>query len=321
VGLAISTIRSWHPMDEMTPLRLALFLADGRAWFAGFAMLASGVLLQTARGRVWRAVSRLLTFAAVLLIVLSTTPAPLWFYALATLVFVVWAFSVAAKEKSVDADAAQVNVRHDTVTPTSRARKISTAAMLVLCAGAVALEWRYAELPALNMSGVSRVYVIADSLSSGLGDEETWPKMLGVRIQRPVVNLARAGAQVADALLQTQKLEPGPALVLIEIGGNDVMGATAAADFERHLRVLLEAVKSPERRIAMFELPLPPLKHAFGAIQRRLAAEFGVTLIPKRILSEVVRASGATLDGLHLAPAGHRQMCERVLEMCYAGSD
>jgi lysophospholipase L1-like esterase len=40
-------------------------------------------------------------------------------------------------------------------------------------------------------------------------------------------------------------------------------------------------------------------------VQRAVAKEHGVTLIPKRFLADVMSAPGATVDGLHFSNAGH----------------
>jgi acyl-CoA thioesterase I len=70
----------------------------------------------------------------------------------------------------------------------------------------------------------------------------------------------------------------------------------------------------------MFDLPLPPLYNEFGRIQRRLAAQYGVLLIPKRVLVDVIARDGATLDSIHLTERGHQRMAEvvwRVIEPAY----
>ena len=62
----------------------------------------------------------------------------------------------------------------------------------------------------------------------------------------------------------------------------------------------------------MFELPLPPLAFRYGETQRRLAAKYEVALLPKRLLIGVLTSSGATVDGIHLAPNGHERMAKLV---------
>jgi len=62
----------------------------------------------------------------------------------------------------------------------------------------------------------------------------------------------------------------------------------------------------------MLELPLPPLFNRFGEIQRRLARRYDVLLVPKRYFAGVLIGEQATLDGLHLSPAGHQKMADMI---------
>ena len=111
---------------------------------------------------------------------------------------------------------------------------------------------------------------------------------------------------------QADQLPSAGGLVLLEIGGNDLLGDTPTADFERDLNLLLARIRAPGRTVLMFELPLPPLSNEYGRIQRRAAARHGVRLIPKRIFMSVLAADGATLDSIHLSDAGHERMAAEI---------
>jgi lysophospholipase L1-like esterase len=108
-------------------------------------------------------------------------------------------------------------------------------------------------------------------------------------------------------------VEETDAVVLVEIGGNDLLNGTSPDEFERHLRALLAALRRPGRTVVMLELPLVTFFAGYGRAQRALAEEYGVFLVPKRIFAGVLAAPGATADGLHLSAAGTRLMAERLL--------
>jgi acyl-CoA thioesterase-1 len=112
-----------------------------------------------------------------------------------------------------------------------------------------------------------------------------------------------------------EQVTPDDRVVLIEIGGNDLLGGTSSEEFGRGLDAILSKLAAPGRTVVMFELPLLPNKIAYGQIQRRLAAKYGVWLIPKRYLVDVIGGKDATTDGLHLAPAVARHMAALVAEM------
>ena len=109
-----------------------------------------------------------------------------------------------------------------------------------------------------------------------------------------------------------QRANADDRLVLIELGGNDLIAGEPSDVFARGLEELLANLAAPERIIVMFELPLLPDRTAYGRIQRRLAERHGVWLIPKRYLTSVIAGQDATSDGLHLTDVGAGRMAALV---------
>lgn len=101
-------------------------------------------------------------------------------------------------------------------------------------------------------------------------------------------------------------------IIIVEIGGNDVLGGTSVQDFDRDLDQLLQFVCTKQRQVVMFELPLPPLFHGYGYVQRRLAKKHGVKLLPKATFLAAIAGPDTTLDSIHLSQAGHQRMADLV---------
>jgi acyl-CoA thioesterase-1 len=100
--------------------------------------------------------------------------------------------------------------------------------------------------------------------------------------------------------------------VIVEIGGNDLLGSTTTTKFAADLEALLKHLQTADRQILMFELPLPPFFIEYGRIQRSLAARHNVALIPKRVLLSIIAGNGSTLDSIHLTQSGHQDMADSV---------
>jgi acyl-CoA thioesterase I len=107
-------------------------------------------------------------------------------------------------------------------------------------------------------------------------------------------------------------MKPQDTLILIEIGGNDLLSGTSSTEFSHALDSLLSSLSTPGRTLVMFELPLLPHKIGFGQAQRRLAAKYGVFLIPRHFFTQLLGGAHATSDGLHLSESGARRMSELV---------
>jgi acyl-CoA thioesterase-1 len=156
------------------------------------------------------------------------------------------------------------------------------------------------------------MYVIGDSITAGLNDDDLlWPTILGESHNVTVVNLAQPGAMADSALKQAENIpDDAGGIILIEIGGNDLLSGRSATEYEYNLKRLCEVVSAPNRTLAMMELPLPPFKSEYGRVQRRLARQYDAVLISKRELARVLALSDGTLDGIHLSASGQQLMAE-----------
>lgn len=156
--------------------------------------------------------------------------------------------------------------------------------------------------------------MLGDSLSAGMGEGEgvPWPRQLEELAAIPVMNLSQAGATSQDGAAMARLALQFPGLVVVELGGNDLLGSRSVAQYESDMARTLQVLVEHQRGIAIVELPLIPGKNAWGVAQRRLAQQFGCQLIPKRHLVDVLAAPGATVDTLHLSHQGHRYMAVMI---------
>lgn len=284
---------------------LVYHCASGQAFFTGCGLVLAGVALAAVRPTPrTRGIATALSCLGVGAVVGSATPASHVWYVAAGLCWAAWV----ALERGLLASR-----------PVFR-----TIARSALCAVAVVgmlLEAPY-HLPAsVPPLGDRPLHVIGDSLTAGMGEAETWPQLFAAK--RPAgtetVSHARAGATAGSALQQAAQLNAqlgkAEGVILIEIGGNDLLGTTTAAGFDRDLEALLAPLAGPGRTLVMLELPLYPTANEFGRIQRQAAARHGVILVPKRVMLRVIDSEESTLDSIHLSPAGRQQMAESMWDL------
>jgi acyl-CoA thioesterase-1 len=180
----------------------------------------------------------------------------------------------------------------------------------------VGTEVAYCLPPALPLTKGNTLFVLGDSLSIGADPPgKNWPDFLGDLAHLKVRNFAFGGARVETALSDALRIDTDDALVILELGGNDLLGGTGIARFRADLEQMLARVCTARRRVVMIELPLPPFYNRYGMVQRELARSHGVILVPKRFLATVLTTPGATVDGLHLSNAGHALFARRLFEL------
>jgi len=275
--------------------------AGGNAFFAGVALLASSLLLLSrARGVVARGCGRALLIVGLVIVASSGTPLNRWLYLALGLLAIVCLLLCELPPAAA----------------LSKRRAMITLVFCAVLAGVCVSEWRHRVAPKIQVSSSQRIYVVGDSVSAGVGSGiKLWPEILGYSTKLEVVNLAQAGATAATALRQAKAITSAHSLVLLEIGGNDILGATNPAEFRAALDALLSQLKSDGHDVIMFELPLPPFCNAYGETQRGLAHKYGVPLIPKTVLANVFARKDATMDGIHLTQPGHEALARSVGKM------
>jgi acyl-CoA thioesterase I len=275
---------------------LVCHFLSGDAFFTGNGcVLVALLLMVTMRYRWLRRFALFFLLTGLLLITASATPLAFWLYAVALLVIVGWLWSETR--------------------PVSRLQPGLRAGTLVIVLTLIIAEWPHHRTAPLPRNDYRQLTVIGDSLSAVrvvARDIEPWPSLLAKRSIVTVVNLAQAGATLGSALQQATLATNTPAVILLEIGGNDLIAQIPRSQFAADLRALLTALHRPQRQLVMLELPLPPFANRYGMIQRALAREFNVALLPRRCFTAVLAGKTSTTDGLHLSPIGQQKMADTV---------
>lgn len=284
---------------------LALYFASGESFYLGAGLLLLVVAtssLALAKRAFW--LRRIAMWAGLGLMVMASPPFP-WIVDVGfAAAFLFWLISLSGSG--------------------SRRRWLRTGATCVLIVVLLALStselyWR--RLPIIGAKASDHLVVLGDSISSGLGGSvHPWPEVMQTMSGVQVKNLSKAGATVTDGLAMANQVIADDHLILIELGGNDLLAGEPASEFAQRLESLLEKLSSPERTLIMFELPLMPQAIQYGRVQRRLAKKYGVVLIPKRFFAAILAGKEATSDGLHLSKIGADRMAALVGKLLLADS-
>ena len=167
----------------------------------------------------------------------------------------------------------------------------------------------------------SRVLALGDSLTAGNGvaSEEAWPSLLAGRTGWLVVNGGVSGDTSAGALQRLPALleEHSPVLVLVMLGGNDMLRHLPEAETVANLDQILGQIKAHGAKAVLLATPRPS---AAGAVFRSLSAAGFYQGVAERhklplirnALAEVLSDPQLKGDPLHPNATGHALLSEKL---------
>ena len=172
-----------------------------------------------------------------------------------------------------------------------------------------------------------KVVFLGDSISAGLHlpADQAFPARvhaaLAARGQAfELVNAGVSGDTTAGGLRRVDwLLQQAPAIVVVELGGNDGMRGQPIASIESNLRAILEKVKASGAKPLLLGMRIPesygPTYSAeFEALYARLAKELDVAFVPFFMAGVAGEAAQNLPDGIHPTTAGHEILANTVAE-------
>lgn len=167
------------------------------------------------------------------------------------------------------------------------------------------------------------VLILGDSLSYGTGakEGEDYPTLLAKTTGWQIINKGIPGDTSADALARLPALltEYHPQLLIVELGGNDLLHQVPQSQIAANLTAILALAKAQNIQMVLMAIPeFNALKAAMGSLDDHpmyevIAKETNTPLI-KSVFSEVLSDRGLKADQIHPNAQGYALVAERVLE-------
>lgn len=172
--------------------------------------------------------------------------------------------------------------------------------------------------PTLSRLGQQDVIVaFGDSLTHGTGasSDTSYPAVLATLTGRTVVNAGVPGDTTGSALerLPGVLAEHRPRLVLLCLGGNDMLRRQPAADTENNLRLLVQTIRASGAEVVLIGVPAPKLFGGAPDFYDRIAEEMRLPL-EADVFDEVLKNNRLKADPIHANAAGYRVVAERLAE-------
>lgn len=168
-------------------------------------------------------------------------------------------------------------------------------------------------LPKLSPHDV--ILAFGDSLTHGTGasDETAYPAVLATLSGHTVINAGVPGDTTATGLARLPAVldEYKPRLVLLCLGGNDMLRKQPEATTETNLRLLVQTIRASGAEVVLIGVPEPKLFGGAPDFYARVAKDMKLPL-EQDAFNDVLKDARLKSDPIHANAAGYRVIAERL---------
>lgn len=174
------------------------------------------------------------------------------------------------------------------------------------------------DVPNLDSPGRT-IVCLGDSITAGVGvgPGEAYPELLARRFQAmgsEVVNAGVPGDTAADGLAHVDAvLAANPWLVVVELGGNDILRRVGPERTEEALRAILDRLLAARVVPLLVEVEAP-FAASYGDVFERLADDYDGIPVVEDVLGEILLDRDLKSDTIHPNARGHEQLAEAIAE-------
>lgn len=171
-------------------------------------------------------------------------------------------------------------------------------------------------VPNLDNPGTS-VVCFGDSITAGVGaaDGAAYParlrELLGVEVANAGVpgDTSRDGLARLDAVLGLD-----PWLVVVELGGNDLLRRRPAEAVEADLGAIVERLLAARVAVVLVAVEAPLVGREYGRVFGRLGRRYGVPVVDD-VLHDILADPARKSDRIHPNAAGYADLARAVADV------
>ena len=172
------------------------------------------------------------------------------------------------------------------------------------------------KLPKLAATDV--VVAFGDSLTYGTGasESESYPAVLGQLIGRTVVRAGVPGEVSAQGLARLPAVvdEHNPRLVIVCLGGNDMLRQVRDAEITQNLRSIIKTLQDKKIAVVLIGVPKPALITSAPVFYSDLAKELAIPY-EGTVVTSVLQSNETKSDPIHPNGKGYRRMAEAIAQL------
>lgn len=171
-------------------------------------------------------------------------------------------------------------------------------------------------LPSLTYSDT--ILAFGDSLTEGYGTskDKSYPAILAQLCGRTVINAGVSGETSSQGLMRFENTldRYTPSLVILLMGGNDILQNQNIATTKQNLATMIEIAKGRNIPVVFLGVPEKSLFSDSAPIYQELADEHEL-VFAKSLIASLLKSPALKSDTIHLNAKGYRKMAEALYEL------
>lgn len=159
------------------------------------------------------------------------------------------------------------------------------------------------------------IVFFGDSITAGKGAEpgEDFPSLIGKTLNVPIVNAGVSGNTTHDALLRINEdvISKNPSIVVVELGGNDLLEHVDVEVSRRNFDLILSKIKQTGAKIVILDVKFFVFQKRYETDWASLAKKYNAIFVPD-ILEGVITDPSLKFDDIHPNAKGYQKIAEKL---------
>lgn len=164
-------------------------------------------------------------------------------------------------------------------------------------------------------AGSSVIVAFGDSLTYGTGarNGEDWPSLLSAKAGCRVLNKGVPGDTTSDALARLKRdvLDQNATIVIVGLGGNDILQRSPETETFSNLRTIVDQIQASGAMVVVLGLNGFPFGGSLKAGYADLARDTGSVLVPN-LMGGILTNAKYKSDQIHPNAAGYKLIADKI---------
>lgn len=171
------------------------------------------------------------------------------------------------------------------------------------------------EVPNLDSPGTT-IVCLGDSITFGVGAEpgQPYPALLSEKLGMELINAGVSGDTTEDGLARVdQVLAQDPWMVIVELGGNDILRRVPPERTEAALRQILDRLLAAKVVPVLVEVEVP-FAGRYSDVFNRIDDDYEIPMV-EDTLGDILLDPALKADPIHPNAEGQRKLAEAIADV------